>query len=346
MTIDEISAINSFLPTVASREVTPLSLATTPFSRVLTPVPLAVAALQALTPAQQTALLVNETLQSFDFVPSYPTESFFSLETNSHVPTVIESKGLSPVQRAVLTVNKTLHPRQATFPEVPQDDIPATEAEARNVNPRPVPQAATVNPLPWSSEATALTASGVKQTASASTPLPATALAADLTAPGTDRSFIQQTTAQATLDRNPIATAVYEIRDPKPAPPEPKPIRKEIHPPMAIGMVRPVDRLGLKRQWEMRKENGRHEATLSRPPLEERAIREMINRVNEDLLANGLPLHLVLAKNSEGYCLDIYDCSDDTACRLTQEVHLDLNEMVTILDNLQHETGIIININT
>lgn len=83
-----------------------------------------------------------------------------------------------------------------------------------------------------------------------------------------------------------------------------------------------------------------------RQPLAERSIREVISRANEDLIANGLPLHLVLAKNNEGYCLDIYDCSADDVCRLSQEVHLDLNKLLTILDNIQHETGIIININT
>ena len=157
---------------------------------------------------------------------------------------------------------------------------------------------------------------------------------------------IKQPAAQPILDRNPIAMAVYEIRDQKPAPPEPKPIRREVVRPVPIGRVRPVDRLVLKQEWERRKENRQHEEVQSRPPLAERSSRQMISQVNEDLAANGLPLRLVLVKNNEEYSLDIYDCSDDTVCRLSQEVHIDLKELLTTLDNLQHETGIIINIKT
>lgn len=176
--------------------------------------------------------------------------------------------------------------------------------------------------------------------------LPLATTVAETTVASVGQSVAAPAVPQPILDRNPIAVPVYEIRDQNPQPAEPKPRRKDVLPLPPIGRVRPVDRLVLRQEWERRKERGRRQEGEVRPPLEERAIREMIGRVNEDLAANGLPLRLVLARNAEGYSLDIYDCSDAEVCRLAQEVPLDLNELLTILDNLQHETGIIINIKT
>ena len=72
----------------------------------------------------------------------------------------------------------------------------------------------------------------------------------------------------------------------------------------------------------------------------------MVRQTNEDLAASGVPLHLVLTQNEEDFALDIYDCSDNGVCEITQEVPLDLNNLLTTLDNLEHETGIIVNIKT
>ena len=88
------------------------------------------------------------------------------------------------------------------------------------------------------------------------------------------------------------------------------------------------------------------EEIRSRPPLAEKSIREMIRQTNDDLLANGVPLHLVLAENEAGFALDIYECSGEAVCEITQEIPIDLNNLLTTLDNLEHETGIIINIKT
>ena len=57
-------------------------------------------------------------------------------------------------------------------------------------------------------------------------------------------------------------------------------------------------------------------------------------------------MHLVLAQNEDGFALDIYECSNDAVCEVTQEITLDLNNLLTTLDNLEHETGIIVNIKT
>ena len=78
----------------------------------------------------------------------------------------------------------------------------------------------------------------------------------------------------------------------------------------------------------------------------EKAIRDLARQANEDMTANGVPLHLVLVQNEEGFALDIYDSSDDAVCEVKQKVPLDLTHLLTILDNLKHEAGIIVNIKT
>jgi hypothetical protein len=185
--------------------------------------------------------------------------------------------------------------------------------------------------------------------AAAPTVTAATAAAAETTAAPQALNPAQQATGQAIPFQN--AVAVYEVRNPTPPPPDPAPIRKDIHPPVPIGRVRPIDPLVLRQEWEKRKITKRKEVghpveTESRPPLAEKVIRDLVRKANEDLAASGVPLHLVLARNEEGFALDVYDCSDNAVCEVTQEVPLDLHNLLITLDNLEHETGIIVNIKT
>ena len=105
-------------------------------------------------------------------------------------------------------------------------------------------------------------------------------------------------------------------------------------------------RNGPREKKNKRTESSPREYIQSRPPLAEKSIRELVTQTNEDLAASGVPLHLALVKNEEGFTLDVYDCSDNTVCELSQEVPLDLDNLLTILDNLEHEDGIIVNIKT
>ncbi|MCX5865665.1 MAG: hypothetical protein NT087_06025 [Deltaproteobacteria bacterium] len=365
MPVDSINTTNPVLPTALQSQVqTSVPLATSPLNLVKNPVAVAVAATQNLTPAQQAALLGSNAVQALNLQPTAPAEPL--LADNTTPPTtILESQGLSPAQEAALAVNETvqtaletqnltpaqqaaLATNQATQTlvtplAVPEPTIPAAAGVAGQT-PAPVPVETTLAVTPAGTATTGVTSATTAATpAVTATPITDTTVASEVPAPN------QPTTAQPIPYQN--AFAAYEIRNPTPPPPDPSPIRKGVHPPLPIGRVRHVDPLVLRQEWEKRKKNrsketGSQEGTPPRPPLAEKSIHQMIKQANEDLAASGVPLHLVLAKNDEGFALDIYNCSDDAVCQMTQEVPLDLNNLLTTLDNLEHEAGIIVNIKT
>lgn len=366
MPVDDINNTNSVLLTaLQSRVQTSVPLATSPLNLVHNPVAVATAATQNLTPAQQAALLGSEAVQTLNLEPTSPAEPLLATGTTSDLTTVVESQGLSPAQQAALAVNETvqtaieaqnLTPAQQaaltvnqatqtlTAPLTPQEaTIPTTTTETAGQTLPPAPAPVATTPT-----TTGTTTSTTPTATAATTPVTATP-ATGTTVASTEVTASQQATAQPIPYQN--AVAVYEVRNPTPPPAEPRPIRKDLHPPLPIGRVRPVDPLVLRQEWEKRKktkyqESGRQEEPKLRPPLGEKAIRDLVKQANADLAASGAPLHLVLVQNAEGFVLDIYDCSDDAICQVTQEVPLDLNHLLTILDNLEHEAGIIINIKT
>ena len=366
MPIDSINTTNPVLPTALQSQVqTSVPLATSPLNLVKNPVAVAVAATQNLTPAQQAALLGSNAVQALNLQPTAPAEPL--LADNTTPPTtILESQGLSPAQEAALAVNETvqtaLETQNLTFAQ--QVALAANQATQTLVSPLAVPEttipAATgvagQNPAPGPVETTGATGTapggttkGVTLATTAATPTETTTPITDTTVASEVPTPNQPETAQPIPYQN--AFAVYELRNPTPPPTDPLPTRKDIHPPLPIGRVRHVDPLVLRQEWEKRKktkqkETGYQENTPSRPPLAEKAIHDLVKQTNEDLTASGVPLHLVLAKTEEGFALDIYDCSDNAVCQMTQEVPLDLNNLLTTLDNLEHEAGIIINIKT
>jgi len=364
MAIDDINPTNPVLPTALQRRVqTSIPLAASLLTLVKDPVAVATAAAQNLTPAQQAALLGTEALQTLNLEATTPIEPLLEgVTTTPDLTAITESEGLSPAQQAALAVNETVQTaleienltpaqqaaltvNQATQTleaplVVPETTIPAAAAGVAGET--LLPDQAETTPAAGAAAGAAATAATLAATAATptatTTPTPATTVA------GAELTLTQQAAAQPIPYQN--AVAVYEVRNPTPPPTDPEPIRKDLHPPLPIGRVRPVDPLVLRSEWEKRKRNRSVEEIQSRPPLAEKSIREMIRQTNDDLLANGVPLHLVLAQNEEGFALDIYECSEDTVCELAQEVPLDLNNLLTTLDNLEHETGIIVNIKT
>ena len=308
------------------------------------PIVSAVAETQGLTPAQLAALLVNKTLQGLNVAPGSVADALLINETNPTLAVALETQELTLAQQAALRVNETLQDLGA--PLVAPANVTAAGQTGEGA-PIPGPLTTTLlNAIATGAVTGAGVPGGLPSLATAATPSTLTTPSPEVPAASAELP-VQPTAVQPILDRNPIAVPVYEIRDPAPAPAAPKPTRKDLSPALPIGRVRPVDRLVLRQEWEKRKEERGRQAELPlSPSLTERSIQQMVNQANEDLAANGLPLRLVLVKNDEGYSLDIYDCSGADICRLSQEVPLDLNHLLTTLDNIQHETGIIVNIKT
>lgn len=365
MPVNDINSTNSVLPTALQGRVqTFVPLATSLLTTVKDPVAVTVAATQNLSPAQQAALLGNEALQTLNLEPTSPAEPLLATGTTPDLTTILESEGLSPAQQAALAVNETVQTAIETQNLTPAQQAALTVNQATQTLEAPlaVPETTitpatagitgqTPPPGPAETTVTTGTATGVTVTpaATAATPTATATPATETTVAREGVNPVQPAAAQPIQYRN--AFAVYEVRNPTPPPTDPVPTRKDLNPPVPIGRVRPVDPLVLRQEWEKRKkikrkETGRPEETELRPPLAEKAIRDLVRQTNENLAASGVPLHLVLAQNEEGFALDIYDCSDDAVCEMAQEVPLDLNNLLTILDNLEHEAGIIVNIKT
>ncbi|MDG4476272.1 hypothetical protein [Thiovibrio frasassiensis] len=366
MPVDDINTTNPVLPAaLQGRTQTSVPLATSPLNLVKNPVAVATTATENLTPAQQTSLLGSTAVQTLNLEPTSPADPLLATGTTPDLTTITESPGLSPAQQAALAVNETVQTALETQNLPPAQQAALAASQATQTLTAPLSQAeapittatpgiAGQTPAPGPGETTAGTPPGAATTAvtpasTAATPPATTTPTTESTTAGTGLTTAQQAAAQAIPYQN--AFAVYEVRNPTPPPADPLPTRKDLHPPLPIGRVRPVDPMVLRQEWEKRKktkrkETGQAEETESRPPLAEKAIRDLVRQANEDLTASGVPLQLVLIKNEEGFALDIYDCADDAVCEVEQEVPIDLNNLLTVLDNLEHEAGIIVNIKT
>jgi len=142
-------------------------------------------------------------------------------------------------------------------------------------------------------------------------------------------------------DRTPYVVAVYEVGNPNPTPAEPAPIPNEVRPPLPADRARQVGRAALRQAWSNYQARAYEENIPPAAPVRERNLRHVLTQVNADMAANGLPLHLVFARNEAGYALNVYDCSDNELCRLTRDVPLKFEDAT--ITNLLHETGIMIN---
>lgn len=366
MAVDEINNTTPVLPAALQRRIqTFVPLAASLLTTVKNPVAVATAAAQNLTPAQQAALLGNAALQTLNLEPTSPIDPLLDNGTTPDLAAILESEGLSPAQQAALAASETVQAAIEAENQTPAQQAALTVNQALQTLTAPLAQTGTAltleaaaiagqTPAPGAAEttATAATAAGVTvgaTAAAAPTAAVATAATAETAVTPQVLNPAQQTTAQTIPYQN--AVAVYEVRNPAPPPTDPAPIRKDLLPPVPIGRVRPIDPLVLRQEWEKRKKTSRKETggleeIQPRQPLAEKAIRDLVQQTNEDLAASGVPLHLVLTQNEEGLALDIYDCSDNVVCEVTQEVPLDLNNLLTTLDNLEHEAGIIVNIKT
>lgn len=366
MAVDDINNTNSVLLTaLQSRTQTSVPLATSPLNIVKNPVAVATAATQNLTAAQQASLLGSNAVQTLNLEPTSPVEPLLANNTTPELPSILESQGLSPAQEAALAVNETVQTALETQNLTPAQQAALAANQATQTLTAPLtPHATTIpaattgtnaqtlTPSPAATTLTTGTATNAALTATAAT---ATVTATPAAATETTVASAGATATQQAATAQPIqyqnAVAAYEVRNPTPPPKTPKPIRKDLHPPLPIGRVRPVDPLVLRQEWEKRKQAKYKESEnqgepTPRPLLEEKAIRDLVRQANEDLAASGAPLHLVLAQNADDFVLEVYDCSDEAICQMTQEVPIDLNHLLTLLDNLEHEAGIIVNIKT
>jgi len=307
----------------------------------------ALEATQGLDATQQVELLLNETLLNLSPIPPPSPDPLLINETNPTLVATNTLQNLNITEQAAVFINDTFQGLSSALPvltPVAGTTTPTTVTVplAGNLN----PALATVAPALLTIPATEIATPTEIVTAAAATPITTTAAGTATTTVAVTENLNPAAQAVPTVDPTNFGVAVYEIRDQTPAPAEPEPVRPDIFPPVPIGRVRPVGRLVLRKEWEKRKGGKILEDIRQSTPMAEKSIQQVISQANEELLANGIPLHLVFAKKDKRYLLDIYDCSEDDACHLKQEVPINLKKLPTILDNIQHESGIIIDLIT
>ena len=71
-------------------------------------------------------------------------------------------------------------------------------------------------------------------------------------------------------------------------------------------------------------------------------VREMVERVNNNLEKHGILVHLVLKKDEDGFSVEVYDCTSNEVCEIIRDMIVDLNDLPALIRKLQQETGFIV----
>ena len=114
----------------------------------------------------------------------------------------------------------------------------------------------------------------------------------------------------------------------------------------AAGQVSPVARLRYFRRELRKKRSSGSGESIPAAPQGEKALRMMIEQLNQDLETQGIQIHLVLVPEAAGYSVDVYDCTEKILCRLVHGVRINVDKLSHLIRNLQEKAGILIDIIT
>jgi hypothetical protein len=294
----------------------------------------------------QNELLINQALQNLNFVSQPQTNPLLINETPAQLAANETLQNLTPVEQNQLQTNQALlnlnATAQTTTPAAVTQATAATTATAvQQVAPTQQTAAA---PALATTQLPATTVTAAAATVPPIVPLASGAVTTVFTPTPVAANFVESFRVPYFLqnpDRTPYVLAVYEVGNPNPAPAEPAPIPNEVRPPLPADRTRQVGRATLRQSWSNYQSRAYSENIPPATPVGERNLRHVLTQVNADMAANGLPLHLVFARNEAGYALNVYDCSDTELCRLTRDIPLKFED--TTITNLLQETGIMIN---
>ncbi|MBU0729904.1 MAG: hypothetical protein KKE17_13035 [Proteobacteria bacterium] len=135
---------------------------------------------------------------------------------------------------------------------------------------------------------------------------------------------------------------IQEIKNPSPLPASsPEELRKDMDPAERAAHVKRIDRFS--GAWNRRKSReDKPGKRIALSEAEQNDVRNMIDRVNQNLESHGIMIHLVLIKDNDGFFLDVYDCTNEHVCTIVRDMVIDLDELPHLLANLHHETGLIV----
>ena len=75
---------------------------------------------------------------------------------------------------------------------------------------------------------------------------------------------------------------------------------------------------------------------------EQKSVREMIAKVNDDLDKQNVLIHLILVKDDEGFSIDVYDCTDNHVCKVIKDININVEDLPLLIRNLELESGLLI----
>lgn len=111
-----------------------------------------------------------------------------------------------------------------------------------------------------------------------------------------------------------------------------------------VDAVASAARLGVfKREWERDRDEAR--PSPRRQYLnaeEEREVRSLVAQANRGFERNDIFLRLLLTKTADGYLLDIYDCASDEVSLIITDLTITIDELPTLLRNLEKEMGLLV----
>jgi hypothetical protein len=133
---------------------------------------------------------------------------------------------------------------------------------------------------------------------------------------------------------------VYEIKNPAPiaVPAGADPRRTE--PVAAVHSVIRVRHLG--RRWPQAQPARHKEEGAAAEPDGLTAARQLIEEANVALLNHDVAIHLSLVPHEEFLSLEIYDCTDNLACRVLEDRRIALPELPEFVRRLSREAGLLI----
>ncbi|ADH86961.1 hypothetical protein [Desulfurivibrio alkaliphilus] len=116
-----------------------------------------------------------------------------------------------------------------------------------------------------------------------------------------------------------------------------------------VDPVPAVARIGaFRREWN--RNRGGEQQSAPRPrnlnAEQEQEVRRQVRHANRKFEEQGIFLRLVLSRREDGFHLDVYDCTDNTMCQLAADLVITLDELPTLLRNLEDEAGLLVDTRT
>lgn len=136
---------------------------------------------------------------------------------------------------------------------------------------------------------------------------------------------------------------VYEIKNTAPivTPTTAKGQGRDVDPVFDIEMASHVKRFEkVYEQSRDQRQNSKEESSAFTRSHD--TVREMVERVNNNLEKHGILVHLVLKKDDDGFSVDVYDCTSNEVCEIIRDMIVDLNDLPALIRKLQQETGFIV----